>query len=81
MIDCAVKTLAEQYELIGDPIDLSCFHKTDGENVVFNLLTKIHRPVFENNQRILVVQPDNDVYSYTENIASDSLIFLQKSLV
>jgi organic radical activating enzyme len=80
MIDCAVKTLAEQYELIGDPIDLSCFYKTDGENIVFNLLTKIHRPVFENNQRILVVQPDNDVYSYTENIASDSLIFLQKSL-
>ena len=80
MISHAVSKLAEQYELIGNPIDLSCFYENDGENTIFNLLSELHRPVFENNQRILIIQPDNDLYSYTENIASDSLIFLQKAL-
>jgi hypothetical protein len=80
MIDDAINKLAEQYELIGNPIDLSFFYKNDGENIIFNLLTQFYRPAFENNQRILIIQPNNDVYSYVENVASDSLIFLQQSL-
>jgi hypothetical protein len=80
MIDNIVDKLAEQYEIIGDPINLSFFYEDDGENIIFNLLNKNCRPAYKNNQRILIIQPDNDTYSYADNLASDSLIFLQKSL-
>lgn len=80
MISQTISKLSEQYNLLGDPIDLSCYYQTDGENIVYNLLKSMYRPVFDNKQRILIVQPKNDCYSYTPNIASDSLIFLQKCL-
>ena len=80
MASYTISKLAKQYELVGDPIDLSCFYNDDGENTIFNLLSNLYRPAFENNQRILIIQPDNDLYSYAENIASDSLIFLQQAL-
>lgn len=80
MTNYNISQLTDKYELIGSPIDLARFHEKDGEKFIFDLLSSFYRPKFENNQRIVVIQPDNDRYSYVDNIASDALIFLQKSL-
>lgn len=80
IIQLAIKKLSDQYKLLGEPIDLSWFALPNGEAKIFNLLEVLHRPVFENNQRIVVVQPKKEMYSYSSNITSDSLIFLQQSL-
>jgi MoaA/NifB/PqqE/SkfB family radical SAM enzyme len=80
IIQLAIDKLSDQYVLLGEPIDLSWLESPDGEAKIFNLLEALHRPVFENNQRLVVVQSKKDMYSYSSNIASDSLIFLQQCL-
>jgi MoaA/NifB/PqqE/SkfB family radical SAM enzyme len=80
IVNDALKELSTQYEVLGELVDLSLLELGDGKKKIFDLLEKVARPVFENNQRILVYQPSNDRYSYADNVASDSLIFLQKYL-
>jgi molybdenum cofactor biosynthesis enzyme MoaA len=76
----AVATLHEKYEIIAEPIDLSVLNQADGHTIVFDLLHKLHRPCYSNNQRIIVIQPELDVYNYSEDQAGASLIFLQQCL-
>lgn len=79
-LDLALKSLLQQYDVLGEPIDLSVFYNKDGENKLFNTLKAHYRPVFEHNQRIIVLQPSRDQYSFDEYLASDALIFLQECL-
>jgi organic radical activating enzyme len=77
-----INTLSKKYELLNlnNPIDLSQLQSINGKSKIFAELTALHQPEFTNNQRIVVVQPDCDVYSYPTNGAGDSLIFLQECL-
>jgi MoaA/NifB/PqqE/SkfB family radical SAM enzyme len=79
-IQLAIKKLSDQYSLLGEPIDLSWLELPNGEAKIFNSLEALRCPIFENNQRLVVVQSKKDMYSYSSNIASDSLIFLQQCL-
>lgn len=76
----AVNKLSAEFDVQGDLIDLSDFTLPDGKKKIFDSLKELHKPAFENNQRILIYQPNNDVYSYADNEASDSIIFLQQCL-
>jgi MoaA/NifB/PqqE/SkfB family radical SAM enzyme len=76
----AINELSKEFQILGDPIDLSLLREKNGEQKIFNMLQKVYRPAFGNNQRILVIQDSNEIYTYEENLASDALIFLQKSL-
>jgi MoaA/NifB/PqqE/SkfB family radical SAM enzyme len=76
----ALENLAKKYDILGEPIDLSLFYDQDGGNIIFEALKSLYRPVFENRQRIVVIQPNRDQYSYAEHMASDAVIFLQQSL-
>ena len=80
ILNTTVKELSTEFSVLGDLIDLSLLESGDGKKKVFDLLSAAARPIFEKDQRILVYQPANDRYSYSENLASDSLIFLQISL-
>jgi organic radical activating enzyme len=80
MIKDIIDNLSSKYEILGQPIDLSWFLLNNGKTDIFNSLHSLYRPVFDSNQKILVIQPDNDLYSYPDNLASDSLIFLQECL-
>ena len=76
----ALENLEKKYDILGEPIDLSLFYDQDGENIIFEALKSLYRPVFENRQRIVVIQPNSDQYSYAEYMASDAVVFLQQSL-
>jgi len=82
MYNEVIDTLSKKYNLLNSNklIDLSQLKSSDGESKIFAELSALHRPAFDHDQRIIVVQPDHDVYSYSENATADSLIFLQKSL-
>jgi organic radical activating enzyme len=80
ILNYTVKKISTEFDVLGDLIDLSCLQSSDGEKRVFDRLSALFRPEFKNNQRILVYQPADDCYSYDENLASDSLIFLQTAL-
>jgi MoaA/NifB/PqqE/SkfB family radical SAM enzyme len=80
ILNTTVTELSTKFRVLGNPIDLSLLESSNGKKKIFNLLSETARPVFENDQRILVYQPANDRYSYSENLASDSLIFLQTTL-
>lgn len=80
ILEQTVEQLGAEFDVLGDLIDLSCLQSSDGEKKVFEQLSSLFRPEFTHNQRILVYQPPNDRYSVTENLASDSLIFLQTTL-
>lgn len=76
----AIETLSTQYVILGDVLRLSALKDSGGEQLLFDALLAVYRPEFAADQRIIVVQDVNEIYSYPENFASDSLIWLQKSL-
>lgn len=80
LVQTAIDEISKKFEIIGNPIDLSFLKEKNGEEKIFNDLLKLHRPVYQNNQRLLVIQNNSDRYSYEENFSADSLIFLQKYL-
>lgn len=79
-ISQAIEHLSSNFTIVGKPVDLRLLKEYDGENNVFNRLSDLHKTIYENNERIIVIQGHEDVYSYQEDQASDSIIFLQKSL-
>lgn len=79
-IEDAIACLSSNFEVIGNPIDLRNFGDRDGEKAIFDQLSKLHQDYYKNHHRIVVIQGHEDIYTYEDNRASDSLIFLQKSL-
>jgi hypothetical protein len=75
-----INTVRRNYQLVCDPIDLSVFYTPNGRQKIFNILKNCHKSRFEDNERIVVLQPIKDYYSYPEVLASDCLVFLQQSL-
>jgi len=75
-----IEALSTQYDILGDPLRLSVLKNSNGEQCLFDQLLALYRPTFTENQRILVMQDESEIYFYPENVASDSLIWLQKSL-
>jgi organic radical activating enzyme len=80
MIHSIIEILSEKYDIIGEPINLSDFYLPNGESKIFNTLINLYQKEFSPSQKILVIQPDKDLYSYPDNYSSDSLIFLQQCL-
>jgi len=79
-VEDAIAYLSLNFEVIGNPIDLRDFENQDGEKAIFDQLSKLYQEHYENHHRMVVIQGHEDTYTYEDNRASDSLIFLQKSL-
>lgn len=76
MIDQIIDNLQNCYNITG-PYYLSDFFKPDGEKRLYEFLTAVYQPVFENNFRILIVQDCVDEYNY-QDLPGRAVCALQK---
>lgn len=81
-IDEKLKELKQQYDVVA-VIDLDPWHglqEYEKKIWINRLLTEVHQPSFENNQRIVFTLTLGDVYSSDESTAGALITQLQKQL-
>lgn len=64
-INHAITELQHSFDTIG-PYFLSDFYKDGGKKRLYEWLTSIYQPEYQNNCRVLIVQDCNDVYDYQD---------------
>ena len=78
MFESVISKLQSTYDSAG-PYYLSNFFLPNGEKTLYNFLASVHKSIYENNFRILVVQDCVDEYTY-KNTAGRALTVLQQQL-
>ena len=74
MFNTYIDDLSNKYDIVGGPIFLS-----EEKSSIYNKLKSYHKPAFDNNERIIVVQDCDDTYDY-EDEPGEIIVFLQKIL-
>lgn len=74
--DIAITDLEKTYNVLG-VIELSTHDSSKDTGWLYKTLQSFYRPTFENNDRIVVVQDNSDVYDYVD-LPSRSIAALQK---
>lgn len=75
-----IADLQQRFDVVGCPIDLDLYYHQHGQQKIFDGLQALYQPEYRDDQRLIVVQGLRERYSYQENLAGDSLIYLQKCL-
>lgn len=75
-----IADLKQKFAVLGDIIDLSLHTQPTGQQKIFDTLQALYRSEYHHDQRLLVWHGDSDHYSFDENVAGDSIIYLQQCL-
>ena len=82
IIDAALNDIENQYKIVDAPIFFSALSDNNWKTEFYNKLKALRKNVFENEERIVVVQDVNDQYHYEDSSCSpgEMLVFLQQTL-
>lgn len=65
VFDASIDQLSQKFDVVG-LIELDNFYSPNGEKWLYEQLSKLHKTAYHNNERILLVQRQGDVYDYQD---------------
>jgi len=79
MFEYEIQRLTEKFLIVGEPLYLSTFFTVGGKKEIFKQLQMYRKDVFDNNERIIIIQDCIDEYRFRDH-PGQALTFIQESL-